>query len=113
MDLNNLFAPVRAAEDATWDMRRDRKVLAVWIFLRAPAGLFGVLILLAREKTLSLQLAHISRQIEARESKIAYLESLNAHRRAQHAITVALASAVARAEAAASEALCGRNCARP
>ena len=48
-------------------------------------------------------------EIEVRMSKVVYLESLNAHRGAQHAITVALTSAVARAEAAASEALCGRN----
>ena len=78
MDQDNLFASVRAVEDDARDRRRDRKVLAVCPFLRAPAELFSLLILLAREETLSLQVAHRSRQNEARESEIACLESLNA-----------------------------------
>ena len=46
--------------------------------LRTPASLFHLLILVAREQTLSLHLAHRNHQIEARDPNIAYLESLNA-----------------------------------
>ena len=84
-------------------------MLAVCLFLRAPAGLFRLLILVVREQTLTLQLAHGNRQIEARESKIACLEWPEAHRRAQHDIAVTLASAVAHVEAAANEVLGGLN----
>ena len=96
---------VRALEEHARDRERDRKVVEVCLFLR-PAGLFSLLSIFSRQQTLSLQPVHRKRQIEACDSKIAYLESPDAHHRSAHAtwdITVALASAVACAEAAASE----------
>ena len=53
------------------------------------------LFLITREQTLLLQFSHGTHQIEAHDSKIVYLESLDAHcRRAQHDIAVTLACGV-------------------